>query len=94
MNQQHNEHKIEKGREAAYIESVIRPFIQAGMEKIVNKMVTSFRGGKTDHDRLVGYAAQMTALQDLLYDLEGTQRQGIIASEKELSHAAEEESNT
>lgn len=88
MNQQDNEHKIERGREAAYIESVIRPFIHARTETIVNKMVTSFRGGKTDHDRLVGYAAQITALHDLISDLEGTQRQGIIASDREMNDAS------
>lgn len=84
-----NEQKIERGKEAILVESVVAPLIQKRVDTIISHMVAMYRGGDIDHDRLVGKVAEITAMYNLISDLESVQRQGDIAAEKEFGSATE-----
>lgn len=92
MTQKENLEKMERGQEAALMEATIGPYINNRISGIVQRMVASYRSERTEHDRLVGYAAQIAGLFDLISDLENAQRQGHVAAQKEMGNGKEEES--
>lgn len=84
-----NEEKIERGKEAVFVESVIAPLIEQRVRIILNHLVSMYRGGDIDHDKMVGKIGEITAMYNLISDLESVQRQGDIAAEKEFGSAEE-----
>lgn len=85
MSQEANHAKMEAAAEAASVLAIMGPIISEQISTAVNHMVSSYRGGSTPHDFLVGKVAEITAYQGILSTLEVRIRQGEMAAKKEMS---------
>ena len=80
---------MDAGRDAALVSSVVVPLINGRITTYVQQLAGMYRGGQVNHDMLLGKVAEITAMLNLIADLEGAQRQGDIAAEKELGDGQE-----
>jgi len=80
-----NAEKIETGQQASMIASVVVPYIHEKITEYVQQLAGLYRGGLYTHDQIIGKVAEITALLNLMAHLEGQQRQGDIAADKEYS---------
>ena len=80
---------MDAGRDAALVSSVIVPLINSRITTYIQQLAGLYRGGQLGHDMLLGKVAEITAMLNLIADLEGAQRQGDIAAEKELGDGQE-----
>lgn len=72
--------RISRGREATVASGLLRPIIDRQVEKVLSELCRSYQAGDTPHDLLVGGIAEITALRELLYELERIHKQGVAAS--------------
>lgn len=87
MTQDQNIAKMEAGREAAAVDGLVKPYVMARVDVIVEQMVAIYRGGVMPHDVLVGKLGEITGLLDLIYHLEHVQKIGDNAAQKEIGNA-------
>lgn len=75
--------KIEEGQRAGVIQDALIPYVTERKGRLLGKLISMYRGGQTGHDQVVGVMGELTALDDLIQELESKRRQGFIAQEKE-----------
>lgn len=78
--------RIERGKQAVMAASFILEPIMESREKVLRKLIAAYRSGKADHDLLLGGIAEMTALDNLITELNNAQTQGELAAEQEFKH--------
>lgn len=81
--------KIEAGQQAGMIASVVGPYVNDMISVKVNQMTTLYRGAQYTHDQIIGKVAEIAALLDMMHHLEGQQRIGDGAAEKEFGNASQ-----
>lgn len=74
---------IDRGRRAAVAQGVVTPFIEERIVKINKKLVNQYRSGELTQQLMIGSIGELSALSDLIQELEHAQRIAIGASEKE-----------
>jgi hypothetical protein len=75
---------MEDGMNAAVIASIVTPYIQDRITSTVSFLTQAYRGQQLTHDIMLGSIAQISALQDIISNLESTQRQSELAAKREL----------
>lgn len=86
MANERNLEAIEEGRNATVIAGTIRPYIDDRMREHVLALMAMYRNGAVgaiSHDMMIGKVAEITALSDLLSDLESVARRGETAARRE-----------
>lgn len=78
---------MEDGHIAGAIQGVFGEFLQDQARLAVTRLIAAYRNGNTDHDKLVGYAAELACLDNIVNELQSRQARGIAAREKELGNA-------
>lgn len=78
---------IAEGREAVAMIGVLRPYVDGRVLNLVHQLANRYRQGTADFPFLLGAAAQVTCLMDLLSDLDNRARRGDIAAMKEMKDA-------
>ena len=86
MSQERDMELIEDAIEARTVEAAIKETVDEMMRVTVTKLMHIYRAGKIDHDMLVGGVAELTALDNLMSNLESKQVRGIAASQKEYGN--------
>ena len=76
---------IERSREASVIEGAVGPYVQERISRIVQSLVSHYRGGQATHDIMVGGIAGISELMGMMSDLENKQQQGVVASNREMT---------
>lgn len=76
---------IEMGKEAAFIEAVVLPYIEDIIAQNIQQMVGHYRGNQASFAFLLGKTAEISALRTLQSSLESKQVRGDIAAEKEYA---------
>lgn len=79
---------IAGGREAVAMMGVLRPYIDSRVTNLVHLMAASYRAKTADFPYLLGIAAQVTCLMDLLSDLDNRAKRGDIAMQKEMQNGS------
>lgn len=75
---------IQQGRESVALMGILTPYIDDHVNKLVHRMAAAYRSGTADFPLLLGIAAQVSGLMDLLSTLDSRARQGDVAAMKEL----------
>lgn len=78
---------VQRGREAVVLMGMLRPYIDGRVHDLVHQMVARYRQGTADLPSLLGIAAQVTCLVDLLSDLDNRAKRGDNAMKKEIDNA-------
>lgn len=94
MSREDNLDKMARGREAGVVDALVRPIILEKVSQIVLQMCAYYRGGTLTNDYSRGKIAEISALQDLISQLDSEQRQGDAAAQKEMGNAPERPQNT
>lgn len=87
MANERNIEAIDEGRQATVIAGAIREYVDERMREHVIALMSMYRNGAVgviSHDMLIGKVAEITALSDLLSDLENTARRGETAARREF----------
>ncbi len=84
MSQQRNIELIEAGREATLVRAAIKSVVDEQVTVAVSHLMSMYRQGSIDHDMLVGKVAEITAMDNLLAELESRERRAETAAQKEL----------
>lgn len=79
-----NLERIQQGKAATLVESVLGDLVQDHVDLCVNKLVQEYRSGEIRHDALVGLVAEISAMQTLMTNIETKQRLGEVAAEREF----------
>lgn len=85
--QHHRLEVIAEGREAVALMGALRPYIDSRVMHLVHLMAARYRAGTAEFPFLLGAAAQITCMMDLLSDLDNRARRGDIAMTKEMRDA-------
>lgn len=80
---------MDAAREASVSLSVVAPLINIRITNYIQQLAGMYRGGQYTHDQLLGKVAEITAMLNLISDLESTQRVGDIAAQKEIDGGPE-----
>lgn len=83
--QEHRLALMAEGREAIAMMGLLRPYVDSKMMNLVHGIVAAYRSNRADLPLLLGVAAQMACLMDLLSDLDSRARRGDVAAQKELN---------
>lgn len=78
---------IADGRTATVVAGAIKVFVDDKIRENVTLLTAIYRNGKIDHDQLVGKVAEITALLDLMSDLESVALRGDVAAAREFKDA-------
>ena len=78
---------IEQGKIASVAHGYLRIPVEEAMQECMRRMISSYRAQNTQHDVLVGIAAELSALDKLLNDLQVDIRRGETALLKEHGNA-------
>lgn len=78
---------IEDGRRATIVAGAIKGTVDNKIREHVTLLTAIYRNGKIDHDQLVGKVAEITALLDLMSDLESIAQRGDVAAAREFKDA-------
>lgn len=89
MANQRNIDAIEEGAAATAVAGAIKSTVDEKMREKVTLLMSYYRGGKIDHDMLVGGVAEITALADLMSDLENKALRGEVAAKREFGEDAQ-----
>ena len=80
--------RMAMGREATALMGILRPYVDDRLEILTRKMAAEYRNRTADYPVLLGCAAQIAGLLDIISDLETTANRGHTSAAKELgSHA-------
>lgn len=80
--------KIEEARRASAIFGITHTYVNEVISRTVHQMVSGYRNGSASYEFLLGKTAEITALMNLLSDLEASQRKGSEAAKKEFGNAS------
>lgn len=86
MDQADRIERIESGRAAAMASGIVGPFVATLEAELVDQLVGVYRGASVDHDKLLGLVGGIAALRLLTTMLEGEQRRGDAAAEREYAY--------
>ncbi len=81
---------MEEGRQATVVAGAVRGYVDDRMRERVIELIAMYRNGAVgaiSHDMLIGKVAEITALSDLLSDLETVARRGDVAARREFGDA-------
>lgn len=78
--------RMAAGREANALLGILRPYIDDRLSILVQKLAAEYRNRTAEYPVLLGTAAQIAGLLDLLSDLESTSNRGNISAAKELGN--------
>lgn len=85
--QHHRLDMIADGREAVALMGILRPYVDGRIHNLVHALASTYRNGTADFPVLLGIAAQVSCMMDLLSDLDTRARRGDIAAMKEMKDA-------
>ena len=88
---QDNLEAMQRAEEATVLLGLINSYVNTAVLGITSNLVGHYRGGKVEHDALLGGIAEISALMGLVDHLQSTQRTGERAAEKEFSNGQEAE---
>ena len=77
---------VARGQEASLLESALAGFLEAERKRILDQMISRYRGTEVDPIRFYGLAGELSALAAIQSALTSRQRQGVSALAKELSN--------
>lgn len=80
--------RIQAGREATALIGLLKPYMDDRVALLVHQMVSRYRQGTADYSTLLGTAAQITCIMDILSDLDTTRNRGTTSASQELKDAA------
>lgn len=86
MDQQERMDRMEAGRTATLALGILREPVEAYREKVLNRLIACYRSGMTDHDTILGGIAELTALDNLIKDMQNTVHKGNVAAEVEFKN--------
>lgn len=78
--------RIERGKQAVMAAAFLLEPIMESREKVLKRLMMAYRGGTITHDMLLGGVAEMTALDNLVSELNNAQTQGEAAAQQEFKH--------
>jgi hypothetical protein len=90
MANQRNIEAIEEGRQATVIAGAIREYVDSRIRDHVIELMGMYRSGALhpiSHDMVLGKVAEITALSDLISDLESKAMRGDVAARREFGDA-------
>lgn len=76
--------RIQAGREAVALTGLLKPYMDNRVDLIVHMMVSHYRSGTANLNNLLGAAAQISCIMDILSDLDTTRNRGDISARQEL----------
>jgi hypothetical protein len=79
---------LQKGSDAARIEMLLGPFIQNEISMRISHLTAAYRSDTLSHDKMVGMIGAISALQEIMSNLDSIQRQAIQAAEREYGSKA------
>jgi hypothetical protein len=82
--QKANLHAMQRADEAGAVRGLVEPLINEVIMGTLNGMVSHYRGGEINRDILLGKTAEISALLSVMSSLEGAQRAGETAREREF----------
>lgn len=82
--------RMETGRQATIISGLVKPYIDNKIASIVHEMAGAYRNREATHDFLLGRTAEITALLNMMSDLERAYKLGVKASHQELGGNAKD----
>lgn len=71
----------------AQIESVVRPFVQRELDKVIDRIEGAYNNPETPFEYYFGCAAEIVALRNLLKEVSSQKRAAIRTLAKEVAHA-------
>ena len=80
--------RMEHGRQATIISGLVKPYVDSKISFLVQEMAAKYRTGEANHDFLLGRTAEITALLNMMSDLERLYKVGVKAANQELGNAA------
>jgi hypothetical protein len=92
MARQDNIAQIEHGRQATAIGAAIQVYVDDRMRSLVTDLMAIYRNGAMgpiSHDMLIGKVAEITAMADMMSDLDNAGLRGDIAANREFGNAKE-----
>lgn len=78
--------RMQAGREATALTGLLKPYMDDRVDLIVHRMVSLYRQGTADYPALLGAAAQISCIMDILSDLDTTRNRGNVSAAKELKN--------
>lgn len=84
----YHEDILKKGSDAARIEALLGPYIQQEIMLRISHLTAAYRSDTLSHDKMVGMIGAISALQEVMSNLDSVQRQAIQAAEKEYGSKA------
>lgn len=82
---------MQQGRDATVIASLVKPYLDERLSRLIAKLASLYRSGQTDFPALLGTTAQITFCLDMMSDLEGRVRKGSLAAQQEFGQARSED---
>lgn len=79
--------RIQAGREATALIGLLKPYMDERVAILVHKMASHYRQGTADFPTLLGAAAQISGILDILSDLDTTRNRGTTSASQELGNA-------
>ena len=83
LSQQDRIDAIQKGSDASRIEALLAPYIQQEIMMRISHLTAAYRSDTLSHDKMIGMIGAISALQEIMSNLDSIQRQAIQAAEKE-----------
>ncbi len=77
---------MEEGAMATAVLGAFRGLILERQQEVVSQLVATYRGREAAGMVYIGMAAELSALDGLLSNLESTVRRGEVAAEKEMRY--------
>lgn len=74
--------RMHRGREATVASGLLRPMVDAEIQRVTARLCNEYAAGTASHDLLVGGIAEITALRRLMADLERIHNKGVAAAEQ------------
>lgn len=81
--------RYQRGRMASRVASEIVELIEDQERKIIQRLISDYRGGISDEKILLGRVGELVALSDLYDALQAKIRLGVAAAEVEFSSGEE-----
>jgi hypothetical protein len=79
--------RIEQGHKAVQASAIVGPYVAEEIGRINEAMIARYRDPEATADGFYGYAAELTALRNLIERIESDRRRGVVALEQEVSDA-------
>lgn len=76
--------RIQAGREATALIGLLKPYMDDRVALLVHKMATHYRNGTAEYPVLLGTAAQISGILDILSDLDTTRNRGTTSAAQEM----------